>query len=192
MSYFHFQSDDSNFNAKLQSIQCEAVKKNGQQCKNHTIIGQKYCHSHRRVLLHLQIKKSTIAEAGKGLFAIGKGIIFRTGDRICMYNGELINARELIRRYHDDTAPYGIQLHNKNGHEQYEDAATERGIGSLANHSRNRNKINARLSISRNNRAQLIATKNIRSGTEIFVNYGPDYRFNEDVCSSTNKSKQAC
>jgi len=190
--YFHFHSDDSNFNGKLDSVRCEAVKKNGHQCKNHTVIGQIYCHTHRRTLLHLQIKKSTIAEAGKGLFAVGKGIVFRPGDRICMYNGELINAKELIRRYHDNTAPYAIELHKKDGKQLYEDGAVERGLGSLANHSRNRNIVNARLSISRTNRAQLIATKNIRSGSEILVNYGSDYKFNEDVCSSTNKSKQKC
>ncbi len=192
--YFHFQSDDSFFNKKLKTMRCEAVKANGQQCKNHTTIGQNYCHVHRKSMLHLQIKDSTISQAGKGLFASGTGIIFRKGDRICMYNGQLIDKEELLRRYHDDTAPYGIQLHKKNGEDQYEDGALERGIGSLANHSRIKSKINARLSISHNNRAQLIATKNIRGGKEIFVNYGDDYRFDENVFTSTtnNKSKLLC
>ena len=44
------------------------------------------------------------------------------------------------------------------------------------------------------NRAQLIATKNIRGGHEILVNYGDDYRFDEYVFTSTtnNKSKLLC
>ena len=190
--YFHFQSDDSFFNKKLKTMRCTAVKANGQQCKNHTTIGQDYCHAHRKSILHLQIKDSTIANAGRGLFATGSGIIFRKGDRICLYNGQLIDKEELLRRYHDDTAPYAIQLHKKNGKNQYEDGALERGIGSLANHSKIKSKINARLSISYNNRAQLIASKIIRSGQEILVNYGSDYRFDEDVCTSTNNSKLLC
>ena len=195
--YFHFHSKtdkDPYFNGKLQSIQCEAVKSNAQRCKNHTVIGQTYCHAHRKKMLHLQIKKSTIPGAGQGLFAAGDEgkIIFKTGDRICMYNGQLLNDLELLRRYREETAPYAIELHKKDGEVQYEDAATRRGIGSLANHSRNKSKINARLSISRNNRAQLIATKNIRSGAEILVDYGPDYGFDDDVCTATNRSKKNC
>ena len=190
--YFHHHSNNENFNGKLKSIQCEAVKSNGQQCKNHTVIGQKFCHSHRQNTLHLQIKDSNIQGANKGLFAIGKGIVFRTGARICMYNGQLIDVQELIRRYGYNTAPYAIQLHNEDGEQQFEDASIERGIGSLANHSCVKSKINARLSISRGNRAQLIATKNIRGGQEILVDYGDDYKFDEDVCSSTNHRKLTC
>ena len=192
MSYFHVHSVGTDFNHKLESVQCEAVKQNCQQCKNHTVIGQTYCHVHRKSILKLQIKKSNIVNGGKGLFAIGKDIVFKPGQRICLYNGELINVEELLRRYGDDTAPYGIQLHNKNGEAVYEDGAIERGVGTLANHSKNKSKINARLSISKENRAQLIAIKNIRFGQEILVDYGPDYKFDKDVCSSTNNNKYKC
>ena len=195
--YFHFHSktdEDPYFNGKLHSMQCEAVKSNAQRCKNHTVIGQTYCHIHRKKMLHLQIKKSTIQDAGQGLFAYGEEgkIIFKKGERICMYNGQLLNNLELLRRYREETAPYAIELHKKDGEAQYEDAATRRGLGSLANHSRNKSKINARLSIGWGNRAQLIATKNIRSGVEILVDYGPDYEFDDDVCTSTNRYMQNC
>ena len=103
MSFFHLKSSDTDYNHKLESIQCEAAKSNCHQCKNHTAIGQTYCHVHRRTILKLQIKQSTISEAGKGLFAVGKGkeIVFKTGQRICLYNGELIYVNELLRRYGD-------------------------------------------------------------------------------------------
>ena len=39
--------------------------------------------------------------------------------------------------------PTNIQLYNKDGVEHYKDKATaERGIGSFANHRRNKNKVN--------------------------------------------------
>jgi SET domain-containing protein len=193
MSYFHFQSDDTDFNDKLESIQCEAVKSNGQQCKNKTVIGHVYCHVHRRKILKLQIKKSNIVNGGKGLFAVGDGIVFKPGQRICMYDGELIDVDELVRRYSNNTGPYAIELHDKDGEAVYEDAAIERGLGSLCNHSQNKSKINAKLSISKKNRAQILAIKNIRAGQEILVDYGDDYQFDEvGVCSSTNTSKYTC
>lgn len=194
--FFHFNSmdDDVKFDGKLKSMQCEAVKDNGDRCNNKTVIGHDFCHIHRKHMLHLQIKDSTLAEARKGLFAYGEKdkVIFKKGQRICLYNGELIDTDELIERYHDNTAPYTVQLHDKNGEQQYEDAAMGRGIGSLASHSRNKSKINARLSINRENKAQLIATKNIKSGQEIFVNYGPEYSFDDDVSTCTNRSKHKC
>ena len=192
--YFHFSDGDIKFDGKLDSMQCEAVKDNGEQCNNNTVIGHDFCHVHRKHMLHLQIKDSTLTDAGKGLFAFGEAnkVIFKKGSRICLYNGELIDTDKLLERYHDNTAPYTVQLHNKNGEPQYEDAAMERGIGSLANHSRNKSKINARLSINRGNKAQLIATKNIKSGQEIFVNYGPDYKFDDDISTCTNRWKHKC
>ena len=187
MSYFHFHGDDVQFDHKLESIRCEAIKPNGEQCRNRTVIGQVFCSIHTKNKLKLQIKNSTIAMGGKGLFAYGRDrdIIFKPNKRICLYNGELIDEDELIERYADYTAPYGIQL-NKG---MYEDAAIERGIGAMANHSRSQRKINAKLSVTRGNRAQLMSIKNIKGGQEIFVDYGSDYDFDEDVETSTNRKK---
>ena len=146
--------------------------------------------------LKLQIKNSTIENAGKGLFAYGNPneIIFKKNSKICDYNGQLINEETLNERYGDGdqyTAPYAIRLHNN----KYEDAATVRGIGSTANHSNNRNKINARLSIKRDNTAQLMSIKNIKGGQEIFIDYGVEYLFQDEddnVCISTNRNKYKC
>ncbi len=195
--YYHFQADndeDIDFNEKLSSKQCEAVKSNGQQCRNKTVIGQIFCWIHRKHILNLQIKNSSLRNAGKGLFAYGRKneIIFKPGQRICMYDGEIIDDEELADRYGEYTAPYAVQLHTRNGQEIYEDAGIERGLGSLANHSKNQSKLNARIGVSRQNRAQLIAIKNIKAGKEIFVDYGDDYIIDKDVCSSTNRKKSTC
>jgi len=191
--FFHFHTDDdidNDFNAKLRSMRCVAVKKDGVRCKRNTVIGQEYCYSHRESILNLRIQDSTIANAGKGLFAVGypDKIIFKKDARICKYNGEVIDEEELDDRYGEFTAPYGIKLYN----DLYEDAGVFRGIGAMANHSGNQRKINAKLSVGRDNRAQLKAIKNIKGGQEIVVNYGNRYNFNEDVCTSTNRLKYTC
>ena len=191
MSYFHFQNDEVNFNEKLQSQRCEFLKRNNQRCKNRCLIGLELCHVHTKSQLHLQIKKLTIPDAGKGLFAVGLSneIVFRVGQKIVDYNGEIIDEDELDERYGDGTGPYAVKLHRN----LYEDASVFRGTGSLANHTNRKTKINARLSIKRNNTCQLICfKKNIKSGDEILVDYDNEYTFDDDTCISTNRSKYNC
>jgi hypothetical protein len=190
--YFHFHSDNIDWNEELDSKRCEAIKSDGQQCKKHTVIGLDFCYVHTKSKLKLQIKKSTIKEAGKGLFAVGppNKIIFKNKQRICLYNGEFIDADELYERYQDDTAPYGVRLNNEKGEPKYEDAATERGIGSTANHTSNKSKINARLAVSRQNRCQLMATKDIKGGKEILVDYGDEYNMTEPGVETYTDNKQ--
>ena len=105
------------------------------------MIGLTYCHIHTKQYLKLQIKKSIIPDYGKGLFAYGppNEIIFKKD------NGEIIDEKTLISRYEEYTAPYAIRLHRN----KYEDEATIRGIGSIANHSDNESIINARFSIKK-------------------------------------------
>ena len=103
------------------------------------------------------------------------------------YNGEVISLNRLNARYGDTTAPYAIKLHKN----KYEDGAINRGIGTVVNHSSNISKVNCRFSIKRDNTAQIIATKNIKNGAELFVDYGDDYKLNKvGVFSSTSKKKK--
>ena len=145
------------------------------------MIDLNYCHIHTKN--HLKL--------GKGLFAYGhpNEIMFFKNSKITDYNGEIIDEETLISRYDEYTAPYAIRLYNN----KFEDESTVRGIGSIASHSDNENKINARFSIKRNNTAQLIAIYNIEGNQEIFVDYGDDYLFeNDEVCISTNINKYKC
>ena len=138
----------------------------------------------------LQIRTSTIEGAGDGLYA-RKGpiddrsiVVFKAGDVVCQYNGEVISQENLEERYGSrNTAPYAVLLNSN----RREDGALARGVGTLINH--NVRKQNCRIAINRNNRAQIVATKNIRNGDELFVSYGRSYRFNEDVETSTNGRK---
>jgi hypothetical protein len=132
---------------------------------------------------HLRIKPSTVQNAGKGLFAVnpsdktGDAIVFRKDQDIIRYFGAPSTGQETYDRYGDALAPYTVAINVNQG--LYEDAACQRGVGSLANHATQRNS-NARFKIKRatSTRPAVImvtATKNIRNGHEIFINYGREY-----------------
>ena len=189
--YFHHHSEDRQTDLKLESNRCTGTVKSGAQCKRNVIIGQKTCHLHR---VNKKVQQSTVPAAGKGLFAYRKNapanaIIFKNKDHITDYNGEVINTAELLRRYGDYTGEYAIQIDRNT----YEDGARTRGLGTLVNHSGNKKKVNAKFSVKRTKRIALVATKNIRNNTEIFINYGDEYQFNEPgTCNSTNRKKHVC
>lgn len=170
------------FECELESTRCTGTKANGQQCTKRSVIGVPFCWIHLLKDRHLRIKDSNIQGAGKGLFAIDKSrpvgeILFRKNDKITNYDGEILTREILTQRYGEYTAPYGVEV-NYN-HNIYEDGACKRGVGNLVNHQ-SQAQTNAKLSTNKNrNRIILIATKNIRNGQEIFVNYGSDYAFNE-------------
>ena len=172
--YFSFYDPQFNriFYSRMVSGRCRANTKRGTQCRKRCCIGIEYCHSHLPIVKKLTIKKSTIPNAGQGLFAhkengANNEIIFRTGQTIIPYEGEIIDNDERYERYREYTAPYGLQI-NEN---EAVDAATHRGVGSLANRNPGHN--NARFTIdNRNHRGVLKATRNIRQDQEIFVSYG--------------------
>ena len=188
---FKFTSPTTDFSCNIETKRCEGINKNGLRCKRKVGIGTPLCFSHLEKTKQIKIKKSTLPDAGKGLFAVNKQkepneIIFRQGDTIIPYAGEKnVTNQELTNRYGDYTAPYAVQYSdNKN-----EDAACKRGVGSLANRNRG-NLNNARLYPNRRNGSIFLrATKNIRNNNEIFVPYGRHYRLNEEGVSNQTKYK---
>ena len=189
--YFHFASNDGEqiFDHELVCQQCGYIKANGEGCRNRVCIGLPRCYHHLIAEYHLRIKPSTIPNAGKGLFvnhrtAGANAIVFRANDVICEYMGELTNRDVLQDRYGDFTAPYGLDV----TYRIKEDAAFMRGVGSIINHDNARINVEFRTSVIRHRlRNVIVATRPIRNGQELFVSYGPDYMFNEEVRSTTNR-----
>jgi hypothetical protein len=135
----------------------------------------------------LRIKRSELLNSGLGLFAMDPmnsddhTVLFKKGDTIIEYAGEIIDIEELENRYDNKTAPYTVQI-SKN---VFEDGAAVRGVGTLANTNPRHN--NAKLSIYRG-KATLKATKNIYNGDEIYLSYGRSYKlYKEGVEHSTKK-----
>lgn len=213
--YFHFRRTDNpqfRYDGKLKSVHCEATTKTGARCKRHSVIGTPYCREHLRKIRKVSIRQSTIPNSGNGLFADEPGklqsrgdIVFRRGDLITKYDGQKMTKAEVDERYGADdavTGPYVVRVPIqgmrtvKRGKRRvqepyrvgwsYLDGATERGVGNLANMAMNRRDNNAEL---KKEDASLEATKDIRQGDEIFVDYGDDYRFDGPERYSTNFSK---
>lgn len=178
--FFRPGENNPSFECVLEPQQCMGTSKNGTQCRRRSVIGLPFCWTHLLSEKNLRIKPSSLPDAGKGLFALKRNavpaeILFRPGDTIIKYEGEVIDRPELEHRYGAFTAPYGVALHR----DMFEDGACVRGVGNLANHATG-NRVNARLVLNpRQNRVSLKATKNIRNDQEIFVNYGREYQFTE-------------
>lgn len=159
------------FSCKLEARQCAAETKKGEQCKRRTRKQLPYCYEHTRLILHVEIRPSSIEGAGLGLFAVED---FQKGDFIVPYEGEFINEAELNRRYGDDTAKYALKV-SKN---VYIDSACSRGTGAFINQATKKTNNNAALFRGTSRRPQdssVRALKAIKAGEEIFVSYGSKY-----------------
>lgn len=168
-------SNETKFECKLKCQRCAAVNKDGHQCRKRVCIGTDYCWIHNKTKRSLQIKPSTIENAGKGLFAVKPNKnwpadqpLFKKGQNIVKYEGESLTNNQLQARYGDLTAPYGLKIR---GNANTIDAGCKRSIASLANHKSN-SQSNAKLSEN----GYIKAVKNILPGREIFVSYGGAYR----------------
>lgn len=187
MPYFTFKiNDDVYYRTQVESFQCIDHTKTGARCKRRCVIGSPVCSTHLAYRHHLKIKPSLIPGAGKGLFAYDplcrdpNEVLFKRGETICKYYGEVLNLDQLIERYGNKTAPYAIGVSSS----RFEDAARVRGIGSLANTLPNHN--NATISVH-HGRASIKATKPIRNGDEIYLSYGRSYKLNEVGSSYSTK-----
>ena len=189
MEFIFRINNEVTFKSKVHSFRCSDNTKKGSQCKRHTVIGSPFCATHLLYNHNLKVKKSLIPNSGLGLFAVDpfdsthKHVLFKKGEKIAKYYGEIIDKDELINRYEDKTPPYVIGISNN----RYEDGAVKRGIGSLANTLPNHN--NATISIH-NGYASLKCSKNIKNGDEIYLSYGKSYKLNQpNVNYETKKIK---
>jgi hypothetical protein len=167
--------EENQFSCILEKLQCTGTNKNGSRCKRKCIVPYEYCYQHLASIKKLRVKKSTIANAGLGLFALDKqagpdSIVFRKDDIISDYNGRILNFKELNRLYGFRTAPYAAKV-NEN---YFIDAACKRGVGSIAN--RNPGNNNAKILVDhRNKKVRIRALKPIKNNQEIFMSYGNSY-----------------
>lgn len=129
----------------------------------------------------MQIRKSTIPEAGLGLFAYNpkledNDIVFRKDDYIGPYHGEVITEEEMVKRYQKTqedivvNCPYLICTSDGT----LVDGAIIRGPIIYANDGKEKKKCNA-IFIDEGGKVHAIATKTIRQNEEIFIHYGKDY-----------------
>lgn len=169
-------------------------------CKVKVCVGIPYCRYHMQEAVKLEIKDS---EYGKGVFAKADPIpvdgrrrtrrnnnrqpVFRSGEDIIEYGGERIARAELLTRYGKNTAPYAIEMGNRN--QTYQDGACVRTIGTVINH--NARNPNVEFSQTHNgSRITITATRNIYNGDQLYANYGDDYEFEDNVVSKTTIARR--
>lgn len=205
MSSFYFEAPGvDKFTCDLKCMQCSHISASKKQCKRRVCSILPYCWQHLQMDVGLKVAKSRIPVAGKGLFAMK---LFKKGDIIAKYNGELVSEAVLDKRYGDFTAPYGMQIGNK-----FVDSACQRYVAAYANHMFSNNKtilnppdpnrgpsdnrkrsyvgkVNIRVE-ELNGDAYFVATQNIYPGQEIYINYGNDYQFGEAGVSTGTRKKR--
>lgn len=109
-------------------------KRRGERCRHLTEYDYRRCEKHLRRDWHVQVKSSNIRQAGLGLFAVDpdascdcdcvhrRRIVFRKGDLIGCFAGELINSQEFQRRYGNEEyrnfAPYVLGVEEDKSHDE--------------------------------------------------------------------------
>ncbi len=100
--YFHFHTNEGNFDEKLNCMSCQFIKADGLQCKNRVCIGLPYCWLHERFIKHLEVTVSNIPNAGLGVYAFNgtdtREIIFKQGDLVTPYFGQVIDKDKLWQK----------------------------------------------------------------------------------------------
>ena len=150
---------------------CIAQTKAGGQCKQPTRHGA-HCWVHLMQKFGVRIKTSTIPGAGKGLHAARD---FKKGDVVARYTGDLLPVK----------APDGSENRG-----QYMVLLSEVGTGAVIDAARTNSaegrmlcsaagsgrRNNCRFSADQRSKTmKLRATRNIKKGEELLVNYGPDF-----------------
>jgi hypothetical protein len=193
--YFNPINENPRFQCTLIRVQCQHILTNGERCSRIQSTGAGLCSQHLKTDQCLKITTSTICNGGLGLFACDSNqlegdVVFayyrkrKRGDFITEYTGQVLSNAETDRRYgQHNTVPYGVWLNSTS----IIDAACLRGIGSFSNH-KNRRDANARL-ISDTKRVYLEATKPIRNGDEIFIDYGRGYNIRQEGITYSHKTR---
>jgi hypothetical protein len=158
VKHFHFHDLETNyqFDEPLDSEQCVFVR-DGVRCRKRCLIGLDLCWIHLRSVKYLRIKDAGLL--GKGLFADDgteeRNLVFKIGDIIIEYDGELMDAAQKTQRYGNRTAPFLVGFDENT----FYDCAIHRCAASLINH------------ICENNWVRIKAIKRIYNGMQLRVLY---------------------
>lgn len=142
---------------------------------------------------NLYVKKSTLPNAGKGLFT---KVFIPKGSLIVEYKGKITTWKEVK----DDDGKNGYIFYVKRYH-VIDALPTKKPLARYANDARGLTRITGVTNncdyVTKKLKAYIESKKNIPAGSEIFVDYGPDYwkvireNIAVDKKAKTKKSKKA-
>ena len=149
---------------------CKGETKKKQPCARRTC-RTGLCWQHLRKHDGLRVKKSTISNAGLGLFAERQ---FKKGERIARYTGDTMTRKQQRERYPDGDSQYVLCAGDKSTSKCVDARRTNSTPARYANTTApgEAKKRNAKLNKSFN----LVATKNIPARREIFTSYGVGFK----------------
>ena len=186
------------FTCKLKGIRCEGLKADGNRCNRKTVRALPYCWQHYQKINRVIIKRSTVPQAGFGLFACDRNkkrgeVVFKKNDLIAQYNGEILSNAELNARYGSGGQTATYTWYN-DVTDQNLDSACKRFLGAFANDPKGTGKrANAKLDYKRIKQRDrdhinelrytdlphrvpgIVAQRDIRNGEEILVKYGANW-----------------
>jgi hypothetical protein len=150
------------------TAQCEYIGPAG-RCRRKTTITHPFCGPHTEEVQGLRVARSSIAAAGLGLHAVR---MFAKGSILAEYSGERLSQEEYDARYEGEPmGTYGIEVD-----EGYvlDARRTDSGIARYAcDYHGSGRRPNAEF-VSDEGRVWIVATRTIRPGDEIFVDYGDE------------------
>lgn len=182
---FRYHHGNTDFQCELVRRKCKVT-----YCNRQISIGLPYCRPHTRTKMHLDLKPSTVPNAGSGVFAhmpgtIDRVVVFHQGDTVAQYFGQMLTEADIGRRYgksRDATAPYAIENYNGNfddAHQvkkRYIDSACERSLAAMINHS---DTPNVQFEYENDLTANVKAQRDIYNGEELFADYSGGYQFQD-------------
>ena len=123
---------------------------------------------------HLFLDKSTLPNAGKGLFT---NVEIPKGEKIVQYKGEIITWKECEKRFGEDEGGYAFYVTSKHCIDAY---FTPQHLARYANDARGLSRIkgitnNSVYETMKDKKVFIVSTKKIPAGAEIFVSYGDEY-----------------
>jgi uncharacterized protein len=141
-------------------------------------------------VMALLVKKSTLPQAGKGLFT-SKRIL--KDEKIVEYKGEIIDWKEYEKRVKEDRDGYLFYINRKRCIDAFNTPQHKaRYANDAAGLSRVKGLKNNSVYEVFGNKCFIVATRNIEAGEEIFVSYSKDYwdciRYN--IKNNLYKSKE--
>ncbi len=150
------------------------IPSTGMQCKLNACTTGPRCWQHTKIVEGVRVKRSSIPQAGLGLFASRP---FAPNEFVSTYGGEQVTEAQLRQRYENTPyAPFGVYTMEV-GRDRYVDARNSNsGNARYINDARGTNKTNnTRITRSTNSARKLKTTRRVAAGAEFFVNYGQDY-----------------
>ena len=147
-----------------ESVRCKGWTKNGIRCKKYTTFYPGTCGTHT---VDFKLKKSNIPRAGKGLFVKRD---FANHERLGDYKGQRMSVAAFGAQVPDSA--YGYRFKGKIIDAKKTQSCITRNINDARDDAKTNCEFVDRI---RQNKVECLATKPIKSGSEVFVDYGPNY-----------------